>query len=214
MVRPPGADTSRGQLYFLYTIAFRQSQKDSAKKLRFSTMTTPSPFQQMPDPAILIPGAAVSAPPEAPAGPDPSKIILTVPQLRTAVLEEAGLDEEDMAQLDTTATFEVAGVRFQTDAPFPGSDTLQVFSMFYGDQHDLTADHVPGDVRIYVTPAVATNPLARDWLRYTFNRTHPSMRAERLTQAAFVAEIGAEWYDKAELAGLVGDDDEPEANPS
>jgi hypothetical protein len=168
-------------------------------------MTAPNPFTPPP----VAPSTPIEPEtPEAP-GPDLTKVLLTVPQLRAVVLEEAGLDADDLALLDITGTFDLSGVRFTVDQVFPGTADLSVFAIFYGDQHDLVADHVPGDVRVYVRPSVATDPTARDWLRYTFNRTNPSMRAERLTQQTFVSEVSGEWYDKAVLADIIDDDDEP-----
>lgn len=172
-------------------------------------MTIPSPFTPPQAPSIPTPNPE----PEAPETPaiDLTKVLLTIPQLREVVLEEAGLDGDDLALLDVTGTFDLSGVRFVVDQPFPGTTGLYVFAIFYGDQHDLVADHVPGDVRVYVLPNTASSPTARDWLRYTFNRSNPSMRAERLTQQTFVSEVSGEWYDKAVLADIIDDDETPDA---
>lgn len=139
--------------------------------------------------------------PATPTGPDPETTILTVDQLRTAVVAESGLEQDDLDSLKVATIFRFGDTTFQVGEMFPGTEQLPaesklyVFAIFSGDTIDVIDDHVTGDQRVYVIPVAPSNPKSKDWRLFTFSRTSPAMRVERMTQATFISEVGGEWYE-------------------
>ena len=151
-----------------------------------------------PIPAATLTGNVVEIT-QTPEPPDPESVILTIQQLRSAVVSASGLEQDDLDSLKVDAFFLHGETQIRLNELFPGTESapkeaqLYVFQMFHGDQIDATGDHLPGDQRVYVLPVTASDPKAKEWRMFTFNRANPTMRIERMTQATFVEEVGGEW---------------------
>lgn len=181
-----------------------------------------------------IPTPVVTVPPPVPATVvlDPATTLLTIPQLRDAVLAESEIDltYEDIDTLGLvthythgTDSFEVGGyipgtapgtkrkVRqadgSEAEVDLPQTEQQYIFAIMVGNATDLNESHVVGDVRVYAVPGLATNAKARAWVRYTLNRAAPGViLVHKMNQAGFVEQMSNEWTELYNLAA--GGDEE------
>lgn len=167
-------------------------------------------------PAIVEPVAAPTI--------DPKTQNLNLAQLRQAVLEQTGLDQDDLDSLKKLDSAELHGIPFAVGAIFPGTNVTQddkgnvvpappekqqyIFAMFVGDIDDPDGRYVEGDVRVYTLPMVVTSPKALEWRTFTLNRTITSHFCEKMNQEAFVAEVASEYVEAFDAANPSDPDEE------
>lgn len=190
-------------------------------------MTQPSSVPELPiTPQTVISSAAVpnvyvppAAPPPVAAEPgDYSAFVLSLTQLRAAVLAQAEETQESFDAVELLSKVDLHGAELEVGGFFPGTEndvqgnpnppTLQqyIFAIFTGNQIDENESYLTGDLRVYTLPMQPQNPKAREWKRFTFNRATPSYTVARMTQTVFVEEVAGEWLGMLDL----GDTDEEE----
>lgn len=151
-------------------------------------------------------------PPVAAEPGDYSAFVLSLTQLRGAVLAQAEETQEAFDSVELLAKADVHGAEFEVGGFFPGTENdvngnpnppavqQYIFAIFTGNQIDENESYLTGDIRVYTLPMQPSNAKAREWKRYTFNRAATSYTVARMTQTTFVEEMAGEWLAMLDLA--------------
>jgi hypothetical protein len=145
-----------------------------------------------------------------PAGEEPKPQLVTYEQLAMAILQEAGLDPDEMEALRRTVKMP-GGWEVGKPAPaFPQTHVID--AMFSGEGPNANSDHVPGDIRVYARPLNFTDTEGEPspFFLFVFNRTSQASRTDAMNLQSFIEQVGAEY------AALVveEEDDEEEDEPT
>jgi hypothetical protein len=168
---------------------------------------------------VILPSAPTAAPP--PVVVEPPKPVavqsLTVADIVAkihAVLmaDEEGysLTREQVNRIEQLAQVQVGDVTWRIGEPAKGNDSFMVLCMYQGSSNEQVADHMQGDVRIYLLPRTIVAPGAREYRRYTLNMLMNKTLTHRLTIDQFVEAVAYEELTVATDTGIVEAEEEEE----
>jgi len=123
-----------------------------------------------------------------------------VPTLDDEILEETGLEKEELAKLaGQIDQMKWPGNTWTRGAAVPGNEDMTIHSIFGSAREEKRVPHVAyvlGDLRVYATSVKGTidrtSFAPADFVRLTVNRASPAVTREKLARETFVTEVARE----------------------
>jgi hypothetical protein len=128
--------------------------------------------------------------------------------------EDYGMEDTEISRLEQFGQFQLADATWTVGGAVPGNDALLIFAMFRGDDNERIADHMQGDVRVYIVPRTIIQPGAREYRRVTLSQIMAKSIVDRMTFDSFVEAVAFEELTNAYQSGILAEDDEEPTAPA